>query len=185
MNIQLASSVPTKSKQLLMPVAQQTQQRSRSGGPTNERRVSGSCYLTYIRTNTWEERADAERRQKAKAERKKADAEAQRKKTEATVRSQHQRTQELRSTVFAAARQGDFEKVKCGIWKDGVDAAGGEVKYEEFIKNIPKDPLETLLHIAAKIGKTNLFEWLDAHSSLFDSPTFILLLIHILSRRRT
>ncbi|KAJ3560742.1 hypothetical protein NP233_g10633 [Leucocoprinus birnbaumii] len=118
------------------------------------------------------EKIDAERRQKDKAQRKKAQAEVERKEAQEKIRSQQQRTQELRSGVFAAARNGDIDKVKNGIWKNGVDAAGGEVKYEEFAQTTPQDISETLLHIAAKAGKTALFEWLDAHNAEPDEQDF-------------
>lgn len=71
-----------------------------------------------------------------------------------------------RSAVFNAARAGDASKVKKGVWEDDVDAAGGEVKRgcERFVSSPPKDPQETLLHIAARNGDADLVEWLDAHS---------------------
>ncbi|KAI0320718.1 hypothetical protein OF83DRAFT_1047475, partial [Amylostereum chailletii] len=73
----------------------------------------------------------------------------------------------LRSEVFAAARRNDPERVKKGVWEDEVDAAGGEVKvgHGEFVKKMPVDRKETLLHIAAKHGDASLVEWLNAHNA--------------------
>ncbi|KAJ6497051.1 hypothetical protein C8R47DRAFT_1113655 [Mycena vitilis] len=113
------------------------------------------------------ERVAAEERQKAKVEAKKAQAEAQRSKAEAKARSLQQQAQTQRSAVFSAARANKRDKVKSGVWEDGVDAAGGEVKAgcNAFVKATPKDEQETLLHIAARNGDTELVEWLDAHSA--------------------
>ncbi|EGN93280.1 hypothetical protein SERLA73DRAFT_189828 [Serpula lacrymans var. lacrymans S7.3] len=73
----------------------------------------------------------------------------------------------LRSAVFTAARSKDTEKVKKGVWEDNVDPSGGEIKAgcEEFVHVHPKDPQETLLHIAAFNGDADMVEWLDAHSA--------------------
>ncbi|KAJ7724464.1 hypothetical protein DFH07DRAFT_854853 [Mycena maculata] len=113
------------------------------------------------------DRVAAEERQKAKVEAKRAQAEAQRSKAEAAVQSLQQQAQTKRSAVFAAARAGKPEKVQSGVWEDGVDAAGGEVKAgcDAFVKTKPKDPQQTLLHIAARNGDEALVEWLDAHSA--------------------
>ena len=99
-------------------------------------------------------------------EAKKAQAEAQRSKAEATARTLQQQAQTKRSAVFSAARAGKQDKVKTGVWEDGVDAAGGEAKVgcDAFMKTKPNDPQETLLHIAARNGDKELVEWLDAHS---------------------
>lgn len=72
--------------------------------------------------------------------------------------------QKQRATVFAAARGGRWEQVKKGIWEDGVDADGVEVLtgLEEMIPT-PKEPKETLLHLAAKAGVTDIFKWLVDH----------------------
>lgn len=115
------------------------------------------------------ERAAAEERQKAKMEAKKARGEAQRSRAEATARILQQQTQSKRSAVFAAARAGNRDKVKSGVWEDGVDAAGGEVKAgcDAFVETAPNDPQETLLHIAARNGDKELVAWLDAHSRWF------------------
>ncbi|KAJ7905725.1 hypothetical protein B0H14DRAFT_2661321 [Mycena olivaceomarginata] len=113
------------------------------------------------------ERVAAEERQKAKVEAKKAQAEAQRSKAENAARTLQQQAQTKRSAVFAAARAGKQDKVKTGVWENDVDAAGGEVKAgcDAFVKTAPKDPQETLLHIAARNGDKELVEWLDAHSA--------------------
>ena len=111
------------------------------------------------------ERKAAEKRREVKATKKKAEAEASRRNAEQKAHTQQERTQTLRSAVFAAARTGNIDKVKKGIWEDGVDAAGGEVKpgSEAFVKAKPKDAQETLAHVAAAKGNLDLFEWLDIH----------------------
>lgn len=108
---------------------------------------------------------EAERRQKNRIEAKKAQAEAVRKSSEERAKLLLQQAQTIRSSVFAAAREGDFAKVKKGIWEDAVDAAGGEVKLgsAEFVKNHPRDAKETLLHIASTSGDFELVKWLDSH----------------------
>ncbi|KAK7054723.1 hypothetical protein VNI00_003186 [Paramarasmius palmivorus] len=113
------------------------------------------------------ERQAAEKRQKAKKESKKAQAESERQKAEMNARKQREKTQGTRSAVFQAARKGDIERVKKGVWEEDVDAAGGEVKpgYEEFVKSMPKDKRETLLHIASSRGDCQLVEWLDDHNA--------------------
>ncbi|CCM02082.1 uncharacterized protein FIBRA_04159 [Fibroporia radiculosa] len=113
------------------------------------------------------ERKEAELRQKTKAMNKKAQAIAAQKSAEQKARAQHQHLQMLRSEVFDAARRGDVEKVKKGIWEDNVDAAGGEIRKgsEAFIVRSLQDEQETLLHIAAKNGDLCLVEWLDSHSA--------------------
>ena len=122
-----------------------------------------------------EERRKAEKRQKAKASNKKAQAEASRKNAESTARLQAQRVQVLRSEMFAAARSGDFPKVKRGIWEDDVDAAGGEIKKgsEEFVSKVPTDPSETLMHIAASKGDADFVQWLDDHSQPSSMPLML------------
>lgn len=111
------------------------------------------------------ERKAAEARQKAKASTKKAQAEASRKAAEDKARTLLERSQALRSAVFSAARRGDAEQVKKGVYEDHVDAAGGEAKRDASVKPPPKDPLETLSHIAAGHGDANLLEWLDTHGA--------------------
>lgn len=56
--------------------------------------------------------------------------------------------------------------MKKGIWEDGVDASGGEIKIgcEDFAPHPVIDKQETLLHIAAMKGNVDLVEWLDVHS---------------------
>jgi len=113
-----------------------------------------------------EVRQGAERR-KQKAEAKKAEAEAERKSAAQKVRSQQQKSQTTRSAVFAAAMRGESAKVKKGVWEEGVDAAGGEIKpgMDEFVQSKPKDPKQTLLHLAVMHGDAELSEWLDRHSA--------------------
>ncbi|KAF7363616.1 hypothetical protein MSAN_01018700 [Mycena sanguinolenta] len=113
------------------------------------------------------ERAAAEERQKAKVEAKKAQAKMHRSKAETAARKLQQQVQTKRSAIFAAARAGKQDEVKKGVWEDDVDAAGGEVKAgcDAFVKMAPKDPQETLLHIAARNGDKELVKWLDAHSA--------------------
>lgn len=74
--------------------------------------------------------------------------------------------QKMRSTIFAAARAGRWEQVKKGIWEDRVDADEGEVLagFQETMSK-PKDPKETLLHLAAKAGVMEVFKWLIAHGT--------------------
>ncbi len=57
-----------------------------------------------------------------------SEAAAQRRQAEQAIRAHLQKTQALRSVVFAAARAGNATKVKAGVWEDDVDAAGGEIK---------------------------------------------------------
>ncbi|KAF8136766.1 DnaJ-domain-containing protein [Boletus edulis] len=113
------------------------------------------------------ERKEAEERQRAKAVSRKAEAKSQRKKAAETAQLQQQRVQTLRSATFAAARAGDASKVKKGVWEDEVDPAGGEIKMgcENYVAVHPEDPMETLSHITARNGDTDLVEWLDVHSA--------------------
>lgn len=112
------------------------------------------------------ERLDAELRQKQKVEAKKAQAEAARKSSEERAKAILRSAQETRSSIFTAARKGDSGKVKKGIWEQGVDAAGGEIKAgcAAFVKVPPQDPQETLLHIAVTNNDLDLVKWLDSHS---------------------
>ncbi|KAF5389840.1 hypothetical protein D9757_003696 [Collybiopsis confluens] len=114
-----------------------------------------------------QERAEAEERQKAKKGEKKAKAKVQRQQAQDSARARREKIQTNRSAVFRAARQGDAAQVKKAVWEDNVDAAGGEVKtgYEEFVKIMPKDPQETLLHIAARHGDSDLVQWLEEHGA--------------------
>ena len=112
------------------------------------------------------ERKEAAARQKVKASGKKAKVESSKRSAERAGWLLKERAQRLRSEVFAAARRGDSERVKKGVWEDEVDAAGGEVKigHEEFMKSMPEDRNETLAHLAAHHGVADLVEWLNAHS---------------------
>ena len=115
--------------------------------------------------NLYLERKAAEARQKNKASKKRAQAEVSRKTAETKAKAQLERSQNLRSAVFSAARNGDSKSVKKSIYEDHVDAAGGEVKRDcgAFVKSMPRDPCETLSHIAAARGDVDLVEWLDTH----------------------
>ncbi len=81
------------------------------------------------------------------------------------MRKQNDHMQSRRSQVFAAARLGQEEVVKAGIWESGVDAAGPENSSPGF--------KETLLHIAVSKNSLSLVSWLDAHSEPF-SPCFVI-----------
>lgn len=74
--------------------------------------------------------------------------------------------QKRRSAIFTAARAGRWEQVKKGIWEENIDADGGEVLtgLEEIIPK-PKEPKETLLHLAAKAGVMDVFKWLVDHGA--------------------
>ncbi|KAG5638279.1 hypothetical protein H0H81_000925 [Sphagnurus paluster] len=114
-----------------------------------------------------EARKAAEERQRLKLLNKRASAKSQRKKDEETIRLRREHSQLTRSAVFAAARAGDAKQVEKAIWEGDVDAAGGEVKdgCQEYVSVQPTDPLETLLHIAAKRGDIHLLRWLDGHGA--------------------
>ncbi|KAF8831174.1 hypothetical protein HHX47_DHR1000106 [Lentinula edodes] len=114
-----------------------------------------------------QERLAAEQRRKTKNGEKKAKAHAQRQQAEDAARSQREKIQKNRSAVFQAAREGRVEDVKKGIWENDVDAAGGEVKsgHEDFVHTVPKDPKETLLHIAVRKGNLELVDFLDKHGA--------------------
>ncbi|KAJ3814935.1 hypothetical protein F5876DRAFT_26934, partial [Lentinula aff. lateritia] len=114
-----------------------------------------------------QERLAAEQRRKTKNGGKKAKAQAQRQQAEDAARSQREKVQKNRSAVFQAAREGRVEDVKKGIWENDVDAAGGEVKsaHEDFVYTVPKDPTETLLHIAVRKGNLDLVNFLDKHGA--------------------
>ncbi|KAJ3835624.1 hypothetical protein F5878DRAFT_627415 [Lentinula raphanica] len=137
-----------------------------------ERRRQGeAAFRKEVREQDREqERVEAEERQKKKVDAKKTKAQAQRQQAEDTARAQRQKVQKNRSAVFNAARQGNAQGVKKGIWENDVDAAGGEVKpgHEEFVKATPKDPQETLLHIAVRKGDFDLVKWLDEHNAEVD-----------------
>jgi len=114
---------------------------------------------------------DAATRQKEKAERKREKAKQDRQSASKLLASQRERMQALRSKVFAAARNGDADAVRKGVWEQDVDPSGGEIKpgCDHLVRQKPADPRETLLHIAARRGDKDLVEWLGSHS-LFPSP---------------
>ncbi|KAF8163466.1 hypothetical protein B0H34DRAFT_695572 [Crassisporium funariophilum] len=114
-----------------------------------------------------EERLQAEKRQKSKVAAKKAQAEEARESSNQRARLVKQQGQAKRSSAFVAARQGDAVKAKKAIWEDAVDAAGGEVKpgCGDFVQPPPRDPQETLLHIATSNGDSELVKWLDTHGA--------------------
>ena len=123
------------------------------------------------------ERRQAEERHKQKRAFKKAQAKAKTKKAEQTAQTLQERSQNLRSSVFQAAREKNSAKVKEGIYEFSVDASGGEVRpgCGKFVKILPKDPQEALLHIATQNGDADLVEYLDRHSKSFFGvilPTF-------------
>lgn len=122
------------------------------------------CFFFFL-----PERLEAEKRQKQKVEEKKAKAAAARKSSEDRAQQILRKAQSTRSSVFAAARQNKPDIVRKGIWEDGVDAAGGEIKpsCSQFIKSPPADPQETLLHIAIRNNDLELVQWLDSHSKRF------------------
>jgi len=112
------------------------------------------------------EMKDAATRQKEKAERKREKAKQDRQSAAKALASQREKTQALRSKVFAAARNGDAGVVKKGVWEQDVDPSGGEIKpgCDHLVRQKPADPNETLLHIAARHGDKDLLEWLGSHS---------------------
>lgn len=109
-----------------------------------------------------------EEKKEQDAKKNKTKAEPGRKSAKKSAQDGKQILQTLRSAVFAAARSGDYAKVKKGIWEDQVDAAGGEIRDggEKFVQKKPQDPLETLMHITVKGGNKDLLEWLDSHGKL-------------------
>ncbi|KAL5529761.1 hypothetical protein ACEPAG_5746 [Sanghuangporus baumii] len=112
-------------------------------------------------------RAEAEERQKQRNLNKRARAEAAKQEAARKALLLQQQMQQKRSAVFAAARCGDAEAVKKGIWEDSVDAAGGEIRpgSEEFVPLHPQDISETLLHIAVANMNVELVEWLVNHNA--------------------
>lgn len=102
---------------------------------------------------------------------KKEQAESERRDAEAMVLKARRIAQEKRSTIFAAARAGNNDVVKKGVWEEGVDPTGGEVNTgcEAFVTKMPDDPKETLLHIAAKQGNLDMVDWLQSHSKRIES----------------
>ena len=74
--------------------------------------------------------------------------------------------QKIRSAIFISARAGRWEQVKKRILEDHIDADGREVLTGlEEITPKPKDPKETLLHLAAKAGVMSIFKWLVDHGA--------------------
>ena len=74
--------------------------------------------------------------------------------------------QKMRSAIFISARAGRWEQVKKRILEDRIDTDGGEVLTGlEEITPKPKDPKETLLHLAAKAGIMSVFKWLVDHGA--------------------
>lgn len=106
--------------------------------------------------------AARERAEKAHEEYKAKD-EARRAGRDQSFKVAHQKS---RSAIFIAARAGRWEQVKKGIREEHIDADGGEVLtgLEEIIPK-PKEPKETLLHLAAKAGVMNVFKWLVDHGT--------------------
>jgi len=113
------------------------------------------------------EMKDAATRQKEKAKRKREKANQDRQTAARVFASRQEEMQVLRSRLFAAARKGGADAVKKGVWEQGVDPSGGEIKpgCEHLVEQKPADPRETLLHIAARHGDKVLLEWLGSHSS--------------------
>lgn len=134
------------------------------------RKKESEAKKAYEKQQREKERQEADERQKKKKETKKVKAKEKRKKAKQTTHMLQQHTQARRSAVFQAAREGNTGKVKEGIYEFSVDASGGEVRpgCEKFVKNQPKDPQETLLHIAIKNGDAGLVEYLDRHSKPLD-----------------
>lgn len=122
---------------------------------------------------------DAATRKKEKAERKREKAKQDRQSAAKVLASQQEKIQALRSKVFAAARKGDADTVKKGVWEQDVDPSGGEIKSDcdHLVRQKPTDPQETLLHIAARLGNKDLLEWLGSHSVLSFPVAYLLRLL--------
>ena len=121
------------------------------------------------------ERVRSEARKQDAAKTKKAKGEKQRKDAQIKVANARQASQKKRSNVFAAARAGDSNAVKKGIWEEQVDASGGEIlpDHDEYVAHKPDDCKETLLHIAADKGDFELVEWLQSHSESLQCVHFL------------
>ncbi|KAK0484024.1 hypothetical protein IW261DRAFT_1606085 [Armillaria novae-zelandiae] len=133
-----------------------------------ERRKREIAARKVRQEQAWERaRHLAEQRRREKHKGKKTKAAARRRQAKQAIRAHLQKAQALRSAFFAAARESNTTKVKAGIWEEDVDAAGGEIKRdcERFVSQKPKDPQETLLHIAVLKGDHELVVWLDAHNA--------------------
>lgn len=113
------------------------------------------------------EMKDAATRQKEKAKRKREKAKQDHEMAAEVLASQQENRQVLRSKAFAAARNGDADIVKRGVWEQDVDPSGGEIKpgCDHSVRRKPSDPREMLLHVTARHGDKNLLEWLGSHSS--------------------
>lgn len=122
---------------------------------------------------------DAATRKKEKAERKRERAKQDRQSAAKVLASQQEKMQVLRSKVFAAARNGDADAVKKGVWEQDVDPSGGEIKpgCDHLVRQKPKDTKETLLHIASRFGDKDLLEWLASHSTF---PSLVACLLCLL-----
>ena len=127
---------------------------------------------------------DAATRQKEKAERKREKAKEDRQSAAKVLASQREKMQALRSKVFTAARNGDADTVKKGVWEQDVDPSGGEIKpgCDHLVRQKPADAHETLLHIAARRGDKDLVEWLGSHSLFLFSRCRFLPIAHPLLR---
>jgi hypothetical protein len=112
------------------------------------------------------EAVEAAARRKAKAESKAAERAQSISQAAERTRQVLAKQQALRSSIFAAAKKGDAEAVKKGIYEDEVDAAGPEMLPGSDSKEAMKgaNALETLLHIVVDNGDTKLAEWLLDHS---------------------
>ncbi|KIY72080.1 DnaJ-domain-containing protein [Cylindrobasidium torrendii FP15055 ss-10] len=134
-----------------------------------ERRRKQDAALLKLRKqeDRQRERQQAEQRKQDAAKAKKATGEMQKKQAKAKVANAKQASQKKRSQVFAAARAGKVDQVKKGIWEDQVDATGGEILLgcDEYVATRPKDPKETLLHIASQKGDVDMVEWLQTHNA--------------------
>ena len=122
---------------------------------------------------------DAATRKKEKAERKREKAKQDRQSAAKVLASQQEKMQTLRSKVFTAARNGDADAVKRGVWEEDVDPSGGEIKpgCDHLVRQKPTDFQETLLHIAARLGNKDLLEWLGSHSAF---PSLVAYLLRLL-----
>ena len=70
--------------------------------------------------------------------------------------------------IFAAARNGDNDRVQKGIWEEGVNSIGGEIRKgcAFLVKAMSDDLLESLLHIFAQQGHLQFVDWLHTHGPL-------------------
>lgn len=132
-----------------------------------ERRIKEEAERKRVRERERQEEArTAASRRQAKADARKTDREEKIRADAERVKQAKLDVQKKRLAVFAAARKGQYEAVKKGVWEEDVDAAGGEVRSgaEDAVKPSPRDPKETLLHIVARLGNQEIVEWLVDHS---------------------